>query len=83
MIKCRKFQWTGHLASMGECRIIFNIVTSIPTERISLGRPGWEDGIRMDPNDMRKLIELIRLRIGINGDSFEFGMTSRFYNPFN
>ena len=54
---------------MEEGRSAFKIVTGKPTGKRPLGRPRrrWEDNIRMDLEEIG--IGLIRLRIGIIGES--------------
>ena len=50
MIICRRFRWAGHVARMEEGRSAFKILTSKPTGKRPLGRPGrrLDDNIRMD-----------------------------------
>ena len=46
--KSRLLRWAGHVARMEEGRSTFKILTGTPTGKIPLGRPRWENNIRMD-----------------------------------
>jgi hypothetical protein len=49
-IKSRRMRWAGHVARMGEGRILYRVLVGEPEGRRQLGRPRrrWENGIRMD-----------------------------------
>jgi hypothetical protein len=63
-VKSRRMRWTGHVARMGEERIVYKVFVGKPDGRRPLGRPRrrWEDGVRMD---LREIglggVDLIRL----------------------
>jgi hypothetical protein len=50
VIKSRRIRWTGHVARMGEERVVYKVLVGKPEEKRPLGRPRcrWEDNIRMD-----------------------------------
>ena len=43
-------RWAGHVARMGEGRVVYRVLVGKPEGRKPLGRPRhrWEDNIRMD-----------------------------------
>jgi hypothetical protein len=45
-----RMRWAGHVARMGEQRIVYRVLVGKPQGKSPLGRPRriWEDGIRMD-----------------------------------
>ena len=43
-----ELRWAGHVTRMQEIRSAFKILTAKPTGKRPLGRPRWEDNIRMD-----------------------------------
>jgi len=47
-------RWAGHVARMGEGRVVYRILVGKPEGRRPLGRPRrrWEDNIRMDLREM-------------------------------
>jgi hypothetical protein len=49
-VKSRRMRWAGHVARMGEERILYKVLVGKPEGKNPLGRPRrrWEDGIRMD-----------------------------------
>jgi hypothetical protein len=49
VIKSRRMRWTGHVAHMGEGRIIYRVLVGRPEGKRLLGRPRsrWEDNIKM------------------------------------
>jgi hypothetical protein len=49
-VKSRRIKWAGHVARMGEKRIVYKILVGKPEGNRPQGRPRcrWEDGIRMD-----------------------------------
>jgi hypothetical protein len=50
MIKSRKLRWAGHVARMGEGRVVYRVLVGKPEGKRPLGRPRrrWEDNIKMD-----------------------------------
>ena len=50
VIKARRMKWAGHVARMGEGRVMYRALVGKPREKIPLGRPRhrWEDNIKMD-----------------------------------
>jgi len=54
VIKSRRMKWAGHVARMGEERVVYRFLVGKPEGRRPLGRPRrrWLDNIRMDLQDM-------------------------------
>jgi hypothetical protein len=50
VVKSRRMRWAGHVARMGEGRVMHRILVGNPERRRPLGRPRrrWEDNIKMD-----------------------------------
>ena len=50
VIKSRRMRWAGHVARMGEERVVCRVLVGKPEGRRPLGRPRrrWVDNIRMD-----------------------------------
>jgi len=50
VIKSRRMRWAGHVASMGEERVVYRVLVGKPEGRRPLGRPRrrWVGFIRMD-----------------------------------
>ena len=50
VIKSRRMIWAGHVARMGEERVVCRVLVGKPEGKRSLGRPRnrWVDNIRMD-----------------------------------
>ena len=50
MIKSRIMRWAGHVARMGEERVVYRVLVGKRGEKRPLGRPRrkWLDNIRMD-----------------------------------
>jgi len=50
VIKSRKMRRAGHVARMGEGRVVYRVLVGKPEGRRPMGRPRrrWEDNIRMD-----------------------------------
>jgi len=50
VIKSRRMRWAGHVARMGEERVVYRVLVGKLEEKRSLGRPRrrWVDNIRMD-----------------------------------
>jgi hypothetical protein len=49
-VKSRRMRWPGHVARMGEGRVVHRVLVRKPEGKRSLGRPRrrWEDNIKMD-----------------------------------
>jgi hypothetical protein len=58
VIKSSRMRWAGHVARMGEGRVVYRVLVGRPEGRRPLGRPRrkWEDNIKMGLRE-----------IGING----------------
>jgi len=54
MIKLRRMRWAGHMARMGEERVVYRVLVGKSEGRRPLGRPRcrWVDNIRMDLQDV-------------------------------
>ena len=50
VIKSRKMRWVGHVARLGESRVVYRVLVGKPEGKRPLGRPRhrWEDNIKMD-----------------------------------
>ena len=50
VIKSKRIIWAGHIARMGERRVIYRVLVGKPEGMRPLGRPRrkWEDNIKMD-----------------------------------
>jgi hypothetical protein len=50
VVKSRRMRWAGHLARMGEGRVVHRVLVGKPQGKRPLGRPRcrWEDNIKMD-----------------------------------
>jgi hypothetical protein len=50
VIKSRRLRWVGHVAHMGEGRVVYRFLVGKPEGKRPLGRPRrrWEDNVRMD-----------------------------------
>jgi len=50
VIKSRRMRWAGHVARMGEERVVYRVLLGKPEARRPLGRPRrrWVNNIRMD-----------------------------------
>jgi len=50
VIKWRRMRWAGHVARMGEERVVYRVLVRKPEGRRPLGRPKrrWVDNIRID-----------------------------------
>jgi hypothetical protein len=57
VITSRSLRWAGHVGRMVEGRSAFKILTGKPTGNRPLRRPRcrWEDDIRMDVEEMRRI----------------------------
>jgi hypothetical protein len=49
-VKSRRISWVGHVARMGEGRVVHRVLVAKPEGKRPLGRPRlrWEDNIKMD-----------------------------------
>jgi hypothetical protein len=50
VIKSRRLRWAGHVARLGEGRVVYRVLVGKPEGKRPLGRPRhrWEDNVRMD-----------------------------------
>ena len=50
VVKSRRMRWAGHVARMGEDRVVHRVLAGKPEGKRPLGRPRrrWEDNIKMD-----------------------------------
>jgi hypothetical protein len=50
VIKSRRMRWAGHVARMGEERVVYRVLMGKPEGKRPLGKPmrRWVDNIRMD-----------------------------------
>jgi hypothetical protein len=50
VIKSRRLKWAGHVARMGEGRVVYRVLVGKPEGKRPLGRTRrrWEDNIRMN-----------------------------------
>ena len=50
MVKSRIMRWAGHVARMGEGRVVHRVLMGKPEGKRQLGRPRprWEGNIKMD-----------------------------------
>jgi len=50
VVKSRRMRWAGHVALMGEGRVVHRVLVGKPEGKRPLGRPRcrWEDNIKMD-----------------------------------
>ena len=50
VVKSRRMRWAGHVARMGEERVVQRVLVGKPEGKRPLGRPrrSWEDNIKMD-----------------------------------
>jgi hypothetical protein len=50
VVKSKRMRWAGHVARMGEGRVVYRVLVGKPEGKRPLGRPRprWEDNIRMD-----------------------------------
>ena len=47
-LKSRRLKWAGHVARMEHSRNAYRVLVEKPEGKRSLGRPRWEDNIKMD-----------------------------------
>jgi len=50
VIKSRRIRWAGHVAHVGEGRVVYRVLMGKPEGKRPLGRPRrrWEDNMKMD-----------------------------------
>jgi hypothetical protein len=50
VMKSRRMRWAGHVAGMGERRVVYRVLVGKPEGKRPLGIPRrrWEDNIKMD-----------------------------------
>ena len=50
VVKSRRMRWAGHIARMGEGKVMHRVLVGKPEGKRPLGRPRyrWEDNIKMD-----------------------------------
>ena len=55
VVKSRRMRWAGHVAHMGEGRVVHRVLVGKPEGKRPLGRPRrrWEDNIKMDLQELR------------------------------
>jgi hypothetical protein len=54
VVKSRRMRWAGHVARMGEERVVHRVLVRKPEEKRPLGRPRrrWEDNIKINLQDV-------------------------------
>ena len=54
VVKSRRMRWVGHVARMGERRVVHWVLLRKPERKRQLGRPRrrWEHNIKMDLNEV-------------------------------
>jgi hypothetical protein len=54
VIKSRRMRWVGHVARMGEERVLYRVLVGKPEGNRPMGRPRsrWVDNIRMDQHEV-------------------------------
>ena len=55
VIKLRKIRWAGHVARMGESRIVYRVLVGKPEGKRPLGRQRsrWEDNIKTNLQELK------------------------------
>jgi len=48
VVKSRRMRWAGHVAHKGQGRRVYRVLVRKPEGKRPLGRPRWEDNIKMD-----------------------------------
>jgi hypothetical protein len=50
VVKSKRMRWAGHVARLGEGRVVHRVLVGKPEGRRSIGRPKrrWEDNIKRD-----------------------------------
>jgi len=52
VIKLRRMRWAEHVACMGEGRCVHRVLVGKPEGRRPMGRPRWEDIVKMDVQEV-------------------------------
>jgi hypothetical protein len=54
VVKLKRMRWAGHVARMGEDKVVHRVLVEKPERKRPLGRPKhrWEDNIKMDLLDV-------------------------------
>ena len=54
VVKSRRMRWAGHVARMGEDRVVHRVLLGKPEGKRPLGKPRcrWEDNIKMDRQEV-------------------------------
>jgi hypothetical protein len=72
IIKSRRMRWAGHVARIGEKRIVYRLLVGKPEGKRPLGRPRhrWIDNIKMNLLEKNSVLwtGLVWLRIGTGGE---------------
>jgi hypothetical protein len=57
VVKLRRMRWAGHVARMGEDRVVHRVLVGKPEGKKPLGRKRrrWEDNIKMDFQEVREV----------------------------
>ena len=55
VVKSRRMRWAGHVARVGEKRVVHRVLVGKPEGKRPLRRPRrrWEDNIKMDLQEVR------------------------------
>jgi hypothetical protein len=55
VFKSTRMRWAGHVARMGESRVVYRLLVGKSEEKRPVGRPRrrWEDNIRVDLQEVR------------------------------
>ena len=59
VVKSRRMRWAGHVARMGQGRVVHRVLVGRPEGKRPLGRPRrrWEDNIKMDLQEVGRSCE--------------------------
>ena len=59
VVKSRRMRWAGHVARMGEGRVVHRVLVGKPEGKSLLGRPRrrWEDNIKMNIQEIGRGFE--------------------------
>jgi hypothetical protein len=54
----KKMRWAGHVARMGERRVVHRVLVGKPEGKRPLGRPRcrWEDNIKVDLQEVERVL---------------------------
>ena len=71
VVKSRRMRWAGHVARMGDDRVVLRVLVGKPEGNRPLGKPRrrWEDNIKMDLQEVGGVVGTgwSWLRIGTGG----------------